>query len=732
MSVDYEVKKDEMFQEILRRISSYLNEEHIAYVTRAYEVADKAHAAQVRKSGEPYILHPLNVVRILSNLHVSPETLASGFLHDVVEDTDMTLDEIEEMFGKETRFIIDAVTKLTDLRFTGSDKDLQHENHRKIFVAMAEDIRVIVVKLADRLHNMRTLKHMKPEKQILISQETLDVYAPIAHRLGMYKIKWELEDLAFRYLYPESYYKIVDLMSETRQHREAYIERLTIDITQILEERQIQGVVKGRAKHLYSIYKKMNSGKDFSEIYDLFALRIVVDSVAECYAALGVIHENWKPIPGRFKDYIPTPKHSIYQSIHTTILSSNGTPVEIQIRTRDMDDVAEYGVAAHWAYKEGIKMTEQQREMEKRLTWIRQIMERNEETSRSSDFMGDLKVDVFSKTVLVFTPKSSVIELPQGATPIDFAYAIHSDIGNHLVQAQVNHRLVPLDTELKMGDVVEVVTNKNNSPSRDWLDLVKSTRTKTKIRQYFRKLEREHSIETGEEALKRYYSDKHIDKAEQKHFEEEYYDDILKNYGYETIEELYAGIGYGDVTPVQFVNAILRRIEKEEEQRKLRIEDLNDYEGKKIESDADVSVKGESGVLVHIGKCCNPLPGDPIIGHITKGNGITVHRTICRNAITSDRRIPVEWTKKAFDADHRYFTKVIIECEDRDGLINDVLLVLNNLNIKMTSITGKNSNDGAAIIALSLNVQDLEVYQRFESRIRSLQSVYDVKRVINN
>ena len=651
--------------ELFARIEEYLAPEQVAFVRKAYELAAKAHAAQTRKSGEPYIIHPIGVVSILVGLQMDDKTLAAAFLHDVVEDTDYKLDYIKEQFGTVVANLVDGVTKLGKIEYI-SKEDRQIENYRKMFLAMARDIRVVLIKLADRLHNMRTLQFMSPEKQQEKARETMDIYAPIAQRLGISKIKIELDDLSLKYLEPEAYRELGAQIAQRKSAREEYVQSLVDEVKKHIEDAGIQAEVSGRAKHFFSIYKKMkNQNKTLDQIYDLFAIRIIVDSVKDCYAALGVIHEMYKPIPGRFKDYIAMPKENMYQSLHTTLIGPTGQPFEIQIRTKEMHRTAEYGIAAHWKYKEasnngGVAAQTTVSEEEK-LSWLRQILEWQRDMSDNKEFMSMLKsdLDLFSDTVFCFTPTGDVKNLPNGSTPIDFAYSIHSAVGNKMVGAKVNGKLVPIDYVIKNGDRVEVITSQNSKgPSRDWLNIVKSTQAKNKINQWFRSESKEENIARGKEALIANAKAKGINFPDIN--KPEYQEKILRKYGFNDWNACLATVGHGGLKEGQIVGRLYEEYKKDHAANMTDAEVLENVAESKDKvapkhSKSGIIVKGLYDVAVHFSKCCSPVPGDEIVGFVTRGRGVSIHRTDCVNIINlsemeRSRLIDAEWQPEELEA----------------------------------------------------------------------------------
>lgn len=713
-------------KKLISEMTKYNPEADVDFVKRVYAFAEKAHEGQLRISGEPFITHPLGVAEILAKLELDTVTIAAGLLHDVVEDTDIQLEAIEEQFGAEIALLVDGVTKLSRIEFKNK-MEQQVENLRKMFFAMAKDIRVILIKLADRTHNMRTLKHMMPAKQREIAEETLEIFAPLAHRLGIFKMKWELEDLSLRYLEPEKYYELVDGIAKKRAEREAYIATVSEMLREKLLAVGIEADIQGRPKNFFSIYNKMvRQQKELAEIFDLIAVRVLVESVKDCYGALGIIHTLWKPIPGRFKDYIAMPKSNMYQSLHTTVIGPQGEPFEIQIRTWDMHRTAEYGIAAHWRYKEGQKGDE---DFEQKLSWLRQLLEWQSDMGDAREFMETLKIDLFSDTVFVFTPKGDVVELPAGSTPIDFAYRIHTQVGHRCIGAKVSGKIVTLDYQLKNGDIVEINTTKvANGPSRDWLNIVKTSEARNKIRAWFKKENREENIVRGRDALEREV--KKLGEEPSEVLKPERFAEILRKMNFLSVEDLYAAVGNGSVTTQQVLTRLRDDIKKD---KSLNLEELLKKEPRKQKKAASsgIIVKGEEDVLIRLARCCNPVPGDPIVGYITRGRGVSVHRRDCRNILQhendeTERMIEVSWDR----ADHgSYHVHLELSAMDRAGLLTDVMAIITEMKISADWVNARGAKNRMATIDLVLEIQSLEQLEHIMNKIRRVKDVYDVWRV---
>ena len=737
---------EELYQDLIKRVQKYHPSDDISLIEKAYKVAYNAHKDQVRKSGEPYIIHPLCVAIILADLELDKETIVAGLLHDVVEDTILTDEEIKEQFGADVALLVDGVTKLQQLQYNGEksgDKlEMQAENLRKMFLAMAKDIRVIMIKLADRLHNMRTLKHMPPEKQQRIARETLDIYSPIAQRLGISKIKVELDDLSLKYLKPDVYYDLANKINARKGEREKYVEEIVAEVREHIENAGIKAQIDGRVKHFFSIYKKMkNQGKTIDQIYDLFAVRIIVDSVKDCYAALGVIHEMYKPIPGRFKDYIAMPKANMYQSLHTTLIGSTGQPFEIQIRTFDMHKTAEYGIAAHWKYKEASDGKKVEAQEEEKLVWLRQILEWQKDMSDNKEFMNLLKsdLDLFSDNVYCFTPTGDVKNLPAGSTPIDFAYSIHSAVGNKMIGARVNGKLVTIDYEIKNGDRIEVITSQNSKgPSRDWLNIVKSTQAKSKINQWFKNELKDDNIVKGKELLLAYCKAKSIGTNDI--MKPAYMDNIMKKYGFHDWDAVLAAVGHGGLKEGQIINKMQEMYEADHKKTLTDAQILeavaDNAQAKQMQprkSKSGIVVKGIHDVAVRFSKCCSPVPGDEIVGFVTRGRGVSVHRTDCINVINLPemdraRLIDAEWQEADNGSGEKYLAEIKIFANNRNGLLADISRALTEKNIDILSMNTRTSKQGIATMTVSFEISGREELNRIIEKIRAIESVIDIER----
>ena len=722
--------KDVEFKHLIDTIHSYLPKAKCDDVTKAYQLAEEAHKDQRRVSGEPYILHPLAVAQILADMKIDTTTITASLLHDVVEDTSYTLDDLKKMFGKEVAFLVDGVTKLSRLNYR-TKEDQQLNSMRKMFLAMAKDVRVVVIKLADRLHNMRTLRYMRSDKQKRIAQETLEIFAPLAHRLGILNIKWELEDLSFRYLEPDKYYDLVDQMKQKRHVREEIVNEAIDVLKKALDEAHIHCEINGRPKHFYSIYKKMKKdNRDLSQVYDLFAIRVIVDDVKDCYGVLGIVHSLWKPLPYRFKDYIAMPKPNNYQSLHTTVIGTRGQPVEIQIRTWEMHRIAEYGVAAHWRYKEG-NQTANKDAFDEKMGWLRNLLEW-QDTSNPKEFVNALKLDAFSDEVFVFSPRGDVIDLPQGAIPIDFAYRIHTDVGHRCVGAKINGKIVPLDYKLKNGDIVEIITSKVGKPSLDWLNIVGSSESRSKIRSWFKKENREENIAKGLDALER----------ECKRLGHDWkalnvggrLGRVAKQMNAGSEDDLVAAVGYGGFAVNTVLIKLLELHKKDLQKQEEKTNSLAALEKLKTKkpvkhNGTGILVKGEPGLLVRLAKCCSPVPGDPIIGFITRGRGVSVHRADCPNVTHGqndvDRLIDVEWD---YDGNERFEVNMEIVAYDRTGIMAEIMATLAEMKISILSVNAKTSDTKNVTIHMGISIKDLAQFEFVATKIRRLKDVYAVER----
>jgi len=683
--------------------------------------------------GEPYIIHPINVAYILAGIGLDESTICAALLHDVVEDTDATDEDLRRDFGDEVADMVQGVTKLGTMQFTTVEEQ-QAEDYRKMFLAMGRDIRVIIIKLADRLHNMRTLKFLKRDRQIANAKETMEIYAPLANRLGLYSMKWELEDLSFKYLYPEEYHELVEGINKKREERLKFIEKIMDDIRIQLKKERIEAEVTGRAKHLYSIYRKMKrDNKTLDQIYDLFALRILVSSVKDCYSALGVVHELYSPMPGRFKDYIAVPKPNMYQSIHTTLLGEKGTPFEVQIRTYDMHRIAEYGIAAHWAYKEASYFGKKQsvKVEEDKLAWLRESLEWQKDMQDPQEFLDTLKTELFEDEVYVFTPKGAIKVLPRGATSIDFAYSIHAEIGHRMTGCKINSKMMPIITPLKSGDIIEIITSDNSKgPSRDWLKFVKSTSAKNKINSWFKKEQKTENIEKGKELIEKEM--KRIGISHSELFKTQYIEPMLDRYKYKNLEEMYAAVGFGANSSGKVISRMLQEYRKEHEEENIeeKLEELNKAKNRKQKvSNSGIVVKGIDNCLVKLSKCCNPLPGDEIIGYITKGRGVSVHRKDCVNVkdllSEENRMIEVKWYEEAKED---YNVTIQVFANDRTGLLVDILNIVKDTKAKLMGVNTKTTKERIAIMDLNIEIENIDELNKLIKLVKKVDSVYDVKR----
>ena len=728
-----------LYQDLITEIKKYHPSSNLSDIEKAYKVAYKAHEGQKRKSGEPYIIHPLCVAIILAELELDKESIIAGLLHDVVEDTVMTSEDVEKEFGSEVALLVDGVTKLTQLNYEHDKIEVQAENLRKMFLAMAKDIRVIMIKLADRLHNMRTMQYQSPAKQIEKSRETMEIYAPIAHRLGISKIKVELDDLSMKYLMPDVYNDLVEQVNLNRPGREAFINSIIKEVGMHISNAGIEAEIDGRVKHFFSIYRKMvNQNKTLDQIYDIFAVRIKVDTVKDCYAALGVIHEMYKPIPGRFKDYIAMPKPNMYQSLHTTLIASNGQPFEVQIRTYEMHRTAEYGIAAHWKYKEGKSGAPSNEEA--KLSWLRQMLEWQTEMSDNKEFLSSIKSDLnlFSDNIYCFTPTGDVKNLPAGSCPVDFAYSIHSAVGNKMVGARVNGKLVTIDYELKSGDRVEIITSQNSKgPSRDWLSIVKSTQARNKINQWFKQELKEDNILKGKELITNYCKTKGIVLSDI--MKPENQEKTLNKYGFKDWNSLLASVGHGGLKEGQVVNKL---VEENEKRKKAEVTDNDVLEGivqqeaknkdKYKKTRGGIVVKGIHDVAVRFSKCCNPVPGDEIVGFVTRGRGVTIHRTDCVNVINfpeneRERLIEAEWEQVDSSAD-KYSTEINIFAANRTGLIVDISRIFTEANIDVKFMNSRVNKKGIATINLGFDIHGKDELNRLVEKLRNIEGVTDIAR----
>lgn len=713
--------------ELTAQVSTYIKPDDVEVIRRAYRYALEAHQGQLRLSGEPYIIHPVAVAKILADLKLDATTLTAALLHDVVEDTRITDEELVRAFGAEVAALVDGVTKLKRIKFDSSEEQ-QAENLRKMFMAMAKDIRVALIRLADRLHNMRTLRYQPPEKQTRTARETLEIFAPLAHRLGIYTIKWELEDTSLRYLNPQQYYRIVNLMAQKRKERESYVSDVLELLQTKLHSLGIASEVSGRAKHIYSVFHKMQSqNKEFNEIYDLFAVRVIVENIKDCYGVLGVVHTLWKPMPGRFKDYIAMPKANMYQSLHTTVIGPNGDPLEIQIRTWEMHATAEYGIAAHWVYKEGGQRAEGN--FAQKLAWFREVLEWQQDFRDAQEFMETLKLDLFADEVFVFTPKGDVIELPAGSVPIDFAYRIHTDIGNRCIGAKINGKIVPLDYRMRTGDIVEILTSKQSyGPSRDWLKIVKSSQAKSKIRQWFKREKREENVSRGRDLVERELIRQRIEPHSV--LTSAYLADVMQKFNFSKEEDMFAAVGYGGLSAAQVVTRLFERYKKDhqDEAPSTLTKELREHTKP---SSNGVQVRGIDNLLIRFARCCNPVPGDPILGFVTRGRGVSVHRSDCPNVASlltdGTRMIDVEWGNTA---GLLYHVELEVTAQDRHGLVNECMNAVAETKTEITAVSARADSQRIAHINLSVNIRNIEHLRSVVERLKRLKDILTVRRLV--
>ena len=727
--------KEEGIEDIIAIVKKRRGRHDIKLIQKAYEYAKAKHGDQLRKSGEPYIIHPVQVAYTLAELGLDEDTICAALLHDVLEDTNTSYEDLEKEFNEEVAYMVDGVTKLSKLQYA-SVEEQQVENYRKMFLAMGKDIRVILIKLADRLHNMRTLKFLTRDRQIANAKETMELYAPLANRLGVYSLKWELEDLSFKYLYPEDFREIVEGIDKKREERLKFIDQIMEQIKVELKKQKIEAEVTGRAKHLYSIYRKMKRDNvTLDQIYDLFALRIIVNSVKDCYASLGVVHDLYNPMPGRFKDYIAVPKPNMYQSLHTTLIGPKGTPFEVQIRTWDMHKVAEFGIAAHWAYKESSFLSGKKANVkveEDKLAWVRETLEWQSEMQNPEEFMQTLKKELFEDEVYIFTPKGAIKVLPKGSTPIDFAYQIHEQIGHHMVGCKINSKMMPIVTKLKNGDIVEIITSdQSKGPSRDWLKFVKSSRARNKILAWFKKNQREENIEKGKDLI-----EKELKKIGVKHddlFKTEFIQAALNRYKFTSLEDMYSSVGFGSITPNKVIARMLEEYRKQHKEDDLVEKTLEALAKEKVNkakpSQNGIIVKGIDNCLVKLSKCCNPVPGDEIIGYITRGRGVSVHRTDCVNAKNllseGNRIIDVYWNDNKKTT---YSVDIEVYANDRKGLLADIIKVLGDNKCTIMAVSSRATREKIAITELTIEVENIEKLNGVLKALRKIDSVYEVKR----
>ncbi|WP_091738062.1 RelA/SpoT family protein [Marininema mesophilum] len=711
-------------EELLEKAGCYLKKEELELVERAYLFAEEAHEGQIRKSGEQYIYHPVAVAGILADLQMDATTLMAAILYDVVEDTGVTLEMLEAEFGETVAQIVDGLTKLSKRMKYKSTAEHQAENHRKMFVAMAQDIRVILIKLSDRLHNMRTLNFLPEEKRRRISKETLEIFAPLAHRLGISTIKWELEDSALRNINPQQYYRIVNLMKKKRAEREQYLDEVIATLREKLGAMSLTADISGRPKHIYSIYRKMvKQHKQFNEIYDLLAVRVVVESIRDCYAVLGIIHTIWKPMPGRFKDYIAMPKTNMYQSLHTTVIGPKGEPIEVQIRTKEMHRIAEYGIAAHWAYKEDHQ--DDNVSFNEKLKFFREILELQQDTNDAQEFVENLKMDWFSDAVFVFTPKGDVLELPAGSVPLDFAFRIHTEVGHRCIGAKVNNKIVPLDYQLKTGDIVEVLTSKHSyGPSRDWLKIVQSSQARNKIRNWFKKERREESIAKGQEMVEALLKKRDFDPSEV--LSTERLKEVAAKFNFQDETDMYAAVGYGGISTTQVFNRLTEGLRSEEVKPPV-LPDVKSMPTRR--RTGGVKVKGVDNLLVRLSRCCNPVPGDEIKGFVTQGRGVSVHRSDCANlnSVGKERMVEVEWEGVP---DQSFNVDIEISGLDRAGLLNEVLQVVSSTGVELSAVSGRADRRGLAKIDMSISIRNINHLQSVVDKVKGVRDIYSVRRIM--
>ncbi|MBR4579810.1 MAG: bifunctional (p)ppGpp synthetase/guanosine-3',5'-bis(diphosphate) 3'-pyrophosphohydrolase [Lachnospiraceae bacterium] len=742
-SIEEYLSPRELFDDLISRVKKY-NPEGVPEITKAFEIADEAHKDQFRKSGEPYIIHPLYVAIILADLEMDTNTIIAGILHDIIEDTDLTYEDLKKLFNKDVANIVEGVTKLSRMEIGNRDKmDEQAENLRKMFLAMAKDIRVIVVKLADRLHNMRTLSHMKPEKQIEKAKETLEIYSPIAQRLGISRIKVELDDLSLKYLEPEAYYDLVDKIAIRRAEREKYVQDIVEEVGQHIRNAGIHARIDGRVKHFFSIYKKMkNQNKTLDQIYDLFAVRIIVDTIPDCWAALGVVHSIYKPYPGRFKDYIASPKSNMYQSLHTTVIGTTGQPFEIQIRTNEMHQIAEYGIAAHWKYKENSDGKKINLSDEKKFAWLRQILEWQKESENNAEFLNLVKdgLDLFTDEVYCFTPNGELKQLPMGSTPVDFAYSIHSAVGNKMTGARVNGEIVPIDYKIQNGDKIEIITSNNSvGPSRDWLNFVQSAQARNKINQWFRHEHKDDNIIRGKEALAAYFKPRGYEYSDL--VKTPYTDYVMRKYGFKEWDALLAAIGHGGLKDGQVANKMIElydRTNKKPVTDAELVDSVSEAGAKRmqrIDAKSGVIVEGVDDVAFRFGKCCSPIPGDDIIGFVTRGNGVSIHRVDCvniRNLPEEDkeRLIEADWSEKALTADNtgKYIASITIFANNRTGLLVDITRTLTEKNVAILSLSTATSKKEVATIQVSFEIRGKEELINIVEKLGQIEGVINIER----